>query len=184
MGALPNKTMSATTNEDFAMSPPASGTRYWSAKAKNPSRKPSIHFPVSSAGNASDKNATSGRAPMAARSLRPRARHRWPTLCGGCQSRWKCTFSSERSVVTTISRPLRGRSTAQSSPIPSVRIPLQRRPRRWRALFRMDAISSRSPAVLPGPDLRSRAITPASYLLTLGSGFVRLSGFDPLDSLC
>ena len=77
---------------------------------------------------ASERKAASGRAPMAARSLKPRARQRWPTLCGGCQSRRKWTFSRERSVVTTSSSPRRGRSTAQSSPMPRFRILLLRRP--------------------------------------------------------
>ncbi len=123
--------MSATTRPptlsapdgDFAVSPPARGTRWRSASAIKPSRNPCSQDPVSSDGRASERKAASGRAPMAARSLRPRARQRWPTLCGGCQSRRKWTFSSERSVVTTSSSPRRGRNTAQSSPMPKVRIP-------------------------------------------------------------
>lgn len=41
------------------------------------------------AGQAEDRKAATGRAPMAARSLSPRARVRWPTDSGECQSRRK-----------------------------------------------------------------------------------------------
>ena len=44
-------------------------------------------------GNASDRKTARGSPPMAAMSLSPRARQRWPTAFGECHSRRKCTPS-------------------------------------------------------------------------------------------
>ncbi len=104
---------------DCAVSPPASGTSKRRASARNPSRNLSSQAPGKRDGIASDKNTAMGSAPIAARSLNPRARQRYPTDSGGCQARRKCAFSRVKSVVTQISNPDRGRNTAQSSPIPS-----------------------------------------------------------------
>ena len=44
---------------------------------------------ANSRGKPRERKAATGRAPMAARSLKPRARARWPMDSGGCQSRRK-----------------------------------------------------------------------------------------------
>ena len=69
-------------------------------------------------GRARERKAARGLAPMAARSLRPRARVRWPMEAGGCQARRKWRPSSEKSVVTRSSWPGGWRRMAQSSPMP------------------------------------------------------------------
>ena len=82
---------------------------------------------------------------MAAMSLKPRARQRWPTDSGGCQSRRKWIPSSVKSVVTSESFPASRRSTAQSSPIPvrTARFGLPFRPRiEESAIRRMCVISA------------------------------------------
>ena len=110
---------------DSEVSPPARGTRCISPRACRPSKKRSTQARPSAlasigAGSARERNAASGVAPIAARSLSPRARQRWPTDSGGCKSRRKWRPSSVKSVVTRISDPACGRRIAQSSPMPSV----------------------------------------------------------------
>ena len=117
--------MSANTCSlgDSEVSPPASGTLCCAARPSSPSRKPSSQS-VSRAtlrGKASERNAAIGRAPIAARSLSPRASARCPMDSGECQSRRKCRPSREKSVVTSRSCPGRGRRMAQSSPMPNCR---------------------------------------------------------------
>jgi hypothetical protein len=118
-------TMSASTSPqgDSEVSPPASGTADWSANPRRPVKKRSTQRRPArvesiSAGSASERKAASGRAPIAARSLRPRASVRCPTDSGGCKSRRKWRPSRVKSVVTRISWPLGGRRMAQSSPMP------------------------------------------------------------------
>ena len=94
-----------------------------------------------------DKNAASGEAPMAARSLRPLARQRCPTASAGCQSRRKWTCSSVRSVVTTTSVPAFGCRMAQSSPMPSRRVFAEAR---LVARFRIAEMSESSPGLFAG----------------------------------
>ena len=134
--------MSASTCSlgDSDVSPPASGTSCRAASPSSPSRKPSSQFAslATLRGRASERNAAIGRAPIAARSLRPRASARCPIDSGECQSRRKCRPSSEKSVVTSRSCPWRGRRMAQSSPMPSRRdaagpLPARRRIRSIRA---------------------------------------------------
>ena len=105
-------------------------------------RRASLPWRVSSDGTASERNAAKGRAPIAAISLSPRARHLCPTASGGCQPRLKCTSSIEKSVVTTSSSPLRTASTAASSPMPTRSPPLAPRAARARTPFRMSRSSS------------------------------------------
>jgi hypothetical protein len=80
---------------------------------------PSIHPCRSLPGTASDRKAARGIPPIAAMSLSPRARQRWPTESGGCHARRKWMFSSVKSVVISASCPLGSGNTAQSSPMPS-----------------------------------------------------------------
>ena len=116
----------AAIKGDSAVSPPARGTLYLFARERNPSKKRSRQegrperLRTSSTGSASDKNAASGLAPIAARSLNPRARQRCPTDSGECHSRRKWTDSKVKSVVTRTSFPAGGPRMAQSSPIPAV----------------------------------------------------------------
>ena len=117
--------MSATVTDDSARSPPASGVLYRPARSRKPSKKRSTQArlrplpTVSSRGKPMERKAATGRAPMAARSLSPRAKARWPTASGGCQSRRKCLPAIDKSVVTASSSPCFSRKSAQSSPIPS-----------------------------------------------------------------
>jgi hypothetical protein len=76
-------TMSARTSPqgDSDVSPPASEIWYRSASVRRPVKKRSTlarpaRVVSKSAGNASERKGASGRAPMAARSLRPRANAR------------------------------------------------------------------------------------------------------------
>ena len=71
-----------------------------------------------SAGSPRERKQASGSPPMAAMSLSPRARQRWPTAAAGCHARRKCTSSTQRSVVTSNSYPGERRRMAQSSPMP------------------------------------------------------------------
>ena len=87
-------------------------------EAVNPGSTPPLPA-VSSRGKAKERKAATGRAPMAARSLSPRAKARWPTASGGCQSRRKCLPATDKSVVTASVSPCFTRKSAQSSPIPS-----------------------------------------------------------------
>ena len=108
-------------------------------------------FGLDPEGSASDRNAATGRAPMAARSLSPRARARWPTDSAGCQSRRKWRPAMERSVVTASSSPGAGRRRAQSSPMPSCNSGVWE----WAARRRILWSSANSPKLLgrerPGP---------------------------------
>ena len=89
LGAEPTSTMSARMwpffpPGDSEVSPPASGTRCISARPCRPAKKCSIQARPSAvvtigAGRARERKAARGVAPMAARSLKPRARQRWPT---------------------------------------------------------------------------------------------------------
>ncbi len=128
---------------DCAVSPPARGTRWRAASASSPSRNPSSQAAGSRAGTASERKTARGLAPMAARSLRPRARQRCPADWGGCQSRRKWTFLREKSVVTQMSWPAKGRRIAQSSPMPSRRV-RERAPARRR----MASMSASSPGMV------------------------------------
>ena len=68
-------------------------------------------------GRATATTAASGRAPIAAKSLRFTASALWPTRSGVVSPpRRKSTPSVRRSTVTTVRRPAGGRSTAASSP--------------------------------------------------------------------
>ena len=119
LGADPKTTMSAITPEgDCAMSPPARETFHRDARASSPSKNSFVHRCRTSAGSASERKTASGSPPIAAMSLNPRTRQRCPTTLAECHSRRKCTFSRQKSVVTSSSCPRGGRSTAQSSPIP------------------------------------------------------------------
>jgi hypothetical protein len=141
---------------DSAVSPPASGTRYLRASARKPSMNLSSHAAGSRAGTASERKTASGSAPIAAKSLRPRARQRWPADSGGCHSRRKCLPSSVKSVVTQISCPREGRRTAQSSPTPrgTARDPDPTRAARRRIV----SISSSSPEIMRNGAGRPRRI--------------------------
>ena len=138
------RTMSAATSGDSARSPPASGVLQASARARNPSKNLSIQgaalralaFWTSSEGKPNDRKAATGRAPMAAKSLNPRARVRCPMISGECQSRLKWRPAMDKSVVTASSSLARGRSSAQSSPIPNRSAPWEdcaARRRIWRS---------------------------------------------------
>ena len=149
-GTPPMSTMSAIATGDSERSPPASGSLYASANESRPPRNSSTHAGrrpdcvVSSRGNPNERKAAMGRAPMAARSLRPLAKARWPTDAGECQSRRKWRPAMERSVVTANSSG-RGRSRAQSSPMPSRTIPSPLRPARvriWRIKSSSPGLSS------------------------------------------
>jgi hypothetical protein len=111
--------MSASTPlGDSAISPPASAMWNCRANFKKPSKKRFTQEFGKPWGSARDRNAALGSPPIAAMSLSPRVRQRWPTASGGCHSRRKCTPSREKSVVTSASCPCGRRNTAQSSPIP------------------------------------------------------------------
>ncbi len=109
---------------DSAVSPPAKVTPNSPASFKKPSRKRSIQFCDVRAGVARDKKAATGAPPIAATSLRPRARQRCPIDSGECHSRRKCTPSKLKSVVTRISWPAWIRRMPQSSPIPVTKLGL------------------------------------------------------------
>jgi hypothetical protein len=110
--------MSASTPAgDSAMSPPASVTWNCRASLSKPPMNRSPQDCLNLRGKARDRNAAMGSPPMAAMSLSPRARQRWPTASGRCHSGRKCTPSREKSVVTSASWPRGSRITAQSSPI-------------------------------------------------------------------
>ena len=131
---------------DWEVSPPARGTLWRSARARKPLKKEEIQvlpdlFASMSAGRARERKAARGVAPMAARSLRPRARQRWPTDSGGWRSRRKCRFSRVKSVVTSTSESSGGRRMAQSSPIPRGRVLLREAAKSWRIC----SISASSP---------------------------------------
>jgi hypothetical protein len=147
-----------------AVSPPASGTSCTRANRSNPSTNRLAHSPANSAGSANERKAAAGLAPIAAISLNPRARQRCPATSGWCQSRRKCTFSRNRSVVITNSSPARGLRIAQSSPIPSRSTPDPASPAACRAArLRSPAISARSPptsASLSPFVVRARAEAP------------------------
>ena len=160
-GTAPSSTMSATTIADSARSPPASGVRCWSASARNPSKKRSTQAwrrpraTVSSRGKPKERKAASGRAPMEAMSLSPRARVRWPTDSGGCHSRRKCLPAIDKSVVTASSSPRFSRKIAQSSPIPRRSPPLAERVARRR--IRSSRASSPWPPLLGSTRFACRA---------------------------
>src|SRR6185312_5706268 len=112
--------MSARTPPgDCAVSPPASLTLCLPARASKPSKKRSVQLCGVSRGSARDKNAALGTPPIAAMSLRPRARQRCPMHSGDCHSRRKWTFSRLKSVVTRASCRYGILTIAQSSPMPN-----------------------------------------------------------------
>ena len=79
LGAEPTTTMSARIPPgDWAISPPARVTWNASASRSRPVRKRSTQLCGRLRGKASDRNAAMGRPPMAAMSLSPRVRQRWP----------------------------------------------------------------------------------------------------------
>ena len=103
-GAVPRRTMSAISSAPAVcpVSPPASGTGVLRASEAMPRRNPCNHRrePGSArvvGGSARERKAASGCAPIAARSLSPRARQRWPADTGECRSRRKCRPSRKRS---------------------------------------------------------------------------------------
>ncbi len=117
-GTDPMTVMSARTPEgDCATSPPARVTPACLAVLRSPSKNWSTQRCGRSAGSARERNAAKGSPPMAAMSESPRVRQRWPMESAGCHSRRKCTPSSEKSVVTSVSVPGGVESTAQSSPM-------------------------------------------------------------------
>lgn len=119
LGIDPRMTISASTPlGDRAVSPPASCTPHVFASLSSPRKKRSAHFCGTSAGNARERKAATGSPPIAAMSLKPRARQRCPIDSGECHARRKCTPSRLKSVVTNTSCAAGTRSTEQSSPMP------------------------------------------------------------------
>jgi hypothetical protein len=102
------------------VSPPARTTPCWPASLTRPLVKAFTQDCDRSRGRARDRKAATGSPPMAAMSLNPLLRQRWPTAFAGCQSRRKWIFSRVKSVVTSESSPAGNRITAQSSPIPAM----------------------------------------------------------------
>lgn len=118
-GTQPSTMTSARILEgDREVSPPLSVTLDSRANFRRPRKNRSTHDCGNFGGTASERKAALGRPPIAAMSLSPRTKQRWPTDSGECHSRRKWTFSSVKSVVTKMSLVCRRRSTAQSSPIP------------------------------------------------------------------
>ena len=100
-GTEPSTTMSARMPPgDSAVSPPARLTlKLPPASADRAgSRPPTLR---QTPRNGQERNAASGSPPMAAMSLSPRARQRWPTVSAGCHARLKWIFSRLKSVVTS-----------------------------------------------------------------------------------
>ena len=77
------------------------------------------HAPAASAGRAMERSVATGRAPIAATSLRFTARDLPPSSRGVVAARRKWTPSVSRSAVKTSDSPPPRGSTAQSSPMPS-----------------------------------------------------------------
>ena len=117
-GVLPTAVIETTSGPSQALvSPPASTTPCSAARARMPSRSPRPIASPCLRGRATAAKADSGRAAMAARSLRFTARALWPT-CRGEHSdpSTKSVPSMSMSTVTTVRRSAGGRSTAASSP--------------------------------------------------------------------
>ena len=167
-GTEPSTTMSARMpSGDCAVSPPARGTENRVGQLQQ-SRNESVHPTLRQlGGSASERNAARGIPPMAAMSLSPRARQRWPTESGGCHSRRKCTSSRLKSVVTSASCPRGIGSTAQSSPMPRPGRAHRRAPRvefAQSATFRLAAQSVSSDAKLPTAQYTRQAQASSAYL--------------------
>ena len=117
-GTLPRAVTLTTSGPSQALvSPPASTTPCRAASKAIPSKSPRPIASPPCRGSDTATNAASGRAPIAARSLRLTPRALWPTACGGHPSpSRKSTPSISMSTVTTVRRMAGGRSTAASSP--------------------------------------------------------------------
>ena len=98
------------------VSPPTSGQPYRDASASMPLENGSSQS-QSSDGKASDKVKPSGRAPMAARSLKLTARALCPRASGATSAK-KCRPCTSMSLDTASDMPGAGVSNAQSSPMP------------------------------------------------------------------
>ena len=116
-GTSPSAVTAMVTCGLRVVSPPIRSRPWRSASAKNPAEKAASQF-SSGAGRPSASVAQRGAAPIAARSERFTASALWPSARGSAPARkWRPSISM--SVVTASSRPASGRSSAQSSPIPS-----------------------------------------------------------------
>ena len=123
------------------MSPPASLTWCCSAIRRSPRKKARTQDWGNAPGRARERKAATGSPPIAAISLSPLARQRWPTDSGGCQFLRKWIPSKLKSVVTRQSKSEPIRKTAQSSPIPT----------------RIDALARPVSRFLPPGDTRRRS---------------------------
>jgi hypothetical protein len=102
------------------VSPPTNTHSNLREARRKPPRNSSSQRPVCETGSARLKRKQRGIPPIAATSLRARARHFHPTESAGCFSRRKCVPSRNQSQVRISSRPARGRNSAASSPMPSL----------------------------------------------------------------
>ena len=162
LGTVPRTTISARTPlGDSAVSPPARVTPCCSASRSRPRKKRVTQDCGSLPGSARERKAATGSPPIAAMSLNPLARQRWPTDSGGCQFLRKWIPSRLKSVVTRQSKPDPIRKTAQSSPIPTG---ISASPLAGSRLLPVEATSRRSCAMssLSGRGMSAINIPPSS----------------------
>src|SRR5512134_3930357 len=102
------------------VSPPTSSIEWASAAANMPAANASSHA-SSASGSAIASRNQRGSAPIAARSERFTASDLYPRRCASAPGR-KCVPSESVSVVSASTRPVGGRTSAQSSPTPSAAV--------------------------------------------------------------